>query len=108
MHTTALESLPQDQGGQPNTATASGGATDGSAIPNGNRDPSEPPEAAAPALPPHVKLIEMGTAFLASKVVYAAAKLGLADHLDSKPMTAAELTQLIGVSLPFSPYGALP
>ena len=100
MHTTALESLPQDKGGQPNTATAFGSSADAPDTSRRNRDPSELPEAAAQALPPHVKLIEMGTAFLASKVVYAAAKLGLADHLDSKPMTAAELAQLIGGHAP--------
>ncbi|MBM1172686.1 methyltransferase [Microvirga arabica] len=52
------------------------------------------------ALPPHVQLIEMGTAYWISRVVYAAAKLGLADHLDSKPMAAAELAQLVGAHVP--------
>lgn len=43
------------------------------------------------ALPPHAQLIQMGTAYWASKVVYAAAKLGLADHLAAAPQSAAEL-----------------
>lgn len=41
--------------------------------------------------PPHVQLIQMGTAYWVSRIVYAAAKLGLADHLASGPQTAAEL-----------------
>ena len=48
-------------------------------------------QAASQAAPPHVQLIQMGTAFWVSRVVYAAAKLGLADQLESGPKSAAEL-----------------
>jgi hypothetical protein len=47
--------------------------------------------AAAPALPPHAHLIQMGTASWVSAVVYGAAKLGIADHLAAGPRSAAEL-----------------
>ena len=43
------------------------------------------------ALPPHVQLIQMGTASWVSGVVYAAAKLGIADHLAAGPLSAVEL-----------------
>src|SRR5881397_1240012 len=43
------------------------------------------------ALPSHVQLIQMGTAYWVSRIVYAAAKLGLADHLAGGPKSAAEL-----------------
>ncbi len=42
-------------------------------------------------VPAHAQLIEMSTAYWVSKVVYAAAKLGLADHLAEAPQSAAEL-----------------
>jgi hypothetical protein len=47
--------------------------------------------AVAPAVPPHVQLIQMGTASWVSAVVYGAAKLGIADHLAGGPRSAAEL-----------------
>ncbi len=50
-----------------------------------NQDP------APQALPPHVQLIQMGTASWVSAVVYAAAKLGIADHLATGPRSAVEL-----------------
>ena len=43
------------------------------------------------ALPPHAQLIQMCIASWASAVVYAAAKLGLADQLATEPKNAAEL-----------------
>ena len=43
------------------------------------------------ALPPHAQLIQMGTASWVSAVVYAAAKLGIADRLATGPRSAAEL-----------------
>jgi hypothetical protein len=43
------------------------------------------------APPPHAQLIQMGTSYWISKVVYAAAKLGLADQLAAGPRSAAEL-----------------
>ena len=44
--------------------------------------------------PPHVRLVQMASAYWVSKVVYAAAKLGLADHLAAGPRDAAELATL--------------
>ncbi len=43
------------------------------------------------ALPPHAQLIQMGTASWISAIVYAAAKLGIADHLAAGPRSAVEL-----------------
>jgi O-methyltransferase domain/Dimerisation domain len=43
------------------------------------------------SLPPHVQLIQMGRAHVVARTVYAAAKLGLADQLASRPKSAAEL-----------------
>ena len=43
------------------------------------------------ALPPHAQLIQMGTASWVSVMVYAAAKLGIADHLAAGPKSAVEL-----------------
>ena len=48
-------------------------------------------EAASQTLPPHAQLIQMGTGYWVSGVVYAAAKLGLADQLTTGPKSAAEL-----------------
>jgi hypothetical protein len=48
-------------------------------------------EAASQALPPHAQLIQMGAASWISAVVYAAAKLGIADHLAAGPRSAVEL-----------------
>jgi O-methyltransferase domain/Dimerisation domain len=48
-------------------------------------------QTASRALPPHAQLIQMGTASWVSATVYAAAKLGLADHLATGPRSAAEL-----------------
>ena len=42
-------------------------------------------------IPPHAQLIQMGTAVWVSGIVYAAAKLGLADQLAAGPQSAAEL-----------------
>jgi hypothetical protein len=43
------------------------------------------------ALPPHAQLIQMATAAWVSRVVYAAAKLGLADRLEAGARSADEL-----------------
>lgn len=43
------------------------------------------------APPPHAVLIQMGTAHWVSRMLYVAAKLGLADHLAKGPKSAAEL-----------------
>jgi hypothetical protein len=52
---------------------------------------SDDHEAASQSLPPHAQLIQMGTASWISSTVYAAAKLGLADHLAAGPRSAVEL-----------------
>ena len=57
-------------------------------------------QAASQALPPHVQLIQMGTAFWVSRVVYAAAKLGLADQLAAGPKSAAELAGAMRLHAP--------
>jgi hypothetical protein len=45
----------------------------------------------AEALPPHVQLIQMATAFWVSRLLYVAAKLDLADHLADGPKSASAL-----------------
>ena len=57
-------------------------------------------EPASHALPPHVQLIQMGTASWISAVVYAAARLGIADHLAAGPRSAAELAGATGTHAP--------
>jgi methyltransferase family protein len=47
-------------------------------------------------LPPHVQLIQMATAYCASRLLYVAAKLGLADHLADGPKTADDLAGVTG------------
>jgi O-methyltransferase domain/Dimerisation domain len=47
--------------------------------------------ASSQSLPPHVQLIQMGTAYWASRVVYAAAKFGLADQIGAGAKSAEEL-----------------
>ena len=54
----------------------------------------------AEALPPHAQLIQMGTSFWISRIVFAAAKLGLADHLAAGPKSAAELAGVTGMHAP--------
>ena len=56
--------------------------------------------AASPGLPPHLQLIQMGRAFIVSRTVYVAAKLGLADQLASGPKSAAELAGPMQVHAP--------
>jgi hypothetical protein len=52
---------------------------------------SDHQEAVSQALPPHAQLIQMVTASWVSAVVYAAARLGLADQLAAEPKNASEL-----------------
>jgi hypothetical protein len=52
------------------------------------------------APPPHVQLIQMATAYWASRVLYVAAKLGLADHLADGPKTAEALAATTGTHAP--------
>lgn len=55
---------------------------------------------ASHSLPPHAQLIQMGTASWVSALVYAAAKLSLADHLAEGPRSAAELAGATGTHAP--------
>jgi hypothetical protein len=54
----------------------------------------------AEASPPHVQLIQMATAYWASRLIYAAAKLGIADHLAGGPKSASELAGPTGTHAP--------
>ena len=54
----------------------------------------------APLPAPHEQLIQMSSAYWVSKIVYAAAKLGLADHLAAAPRSAAELAGVTGTHAP--------
>ena len=51
-------------------------------------------------MPPHVQLIQMATAYWASRLLYVAAKLGLADHLADGPQTAEALAGPTGTHAP--------
>lgn len=51
--------------------------------------------------PAHVQLIEMGNAFIASRLIFAAARLGLADQLSPNPKSAAEIAGTVGVKAEF-------
>src|SRR5687768_7566806 len=50
--------------------------------------------------PPHVQLVQMAGGYWVSKIVYAAAKLSLADHLAEGPKTAGELVGPTGAHGP--------
>jgi hypothetical protein len=52
---------------------------------------SQAPQQPGSELPPHAQLIQMASGYWISKIVYAAAKSGLADHLAAGPRSAAEL-----------------
>jgi hypothetical protein len=51
-------------------------------------------------VPPHAQLIQMGMASLVSAIVYAAAKLSIADHLASGAKSAVELSEPTGTHAP--------
>ncbi|HEY7291746.1 MAG TPA: methyltransferase [Vicinamibacterales bacterium] len=55
---------------------------------------------AAPALPPHVQLIQMCAGGWVAAAVYGAAKLGIADHLATGPRSADELASATGTHPP--------
>jgi O-methyltransferase domain/Dimerisation domain len=57
---------------------------------------SESDRVAAAQPPPHVQLIQMATAYWASRLLYAAAKLGLADRLANGPQSAETLALATG------------
>lgn len=52
------------------------------------------------AMPPHAQVIQMASAYWISRLVYAAAKLGLADHLAAGPRSAADLAGPTGTHAP--------
>ncbi|MCC7488709.1 MAG: methyltransferase [Gammaproteobacteria bacterium] len=52
-------------------------------------------------LPPHAQLIRMATTCWPPRMLYAAARLGLADHLSAGPMDAAGLARLTGTQPAF-------
>ncbi len=56
-----------------------------------------PEQSPVESLPPHAQLIQMGTAFWASKLILVAAKLGLADRLDGGAKSASDLAQELGL-----------
>lgn len=60
-------------------------------------DAVKPPE---PALPPAMQLIQMASAYWVSRIVHAAAELGLADHLAQSPRSAAEIAGKAGLNAP--------
>ena len=53
-----------------------------------------------PAAPPHAQLIAMGTAYWASKLVFVAAQLDLADRLAARPRSAKDLAAELGLHAP--------
>ena len=53
---------------------------------------------APPSLPPHVQIIQMGTAYWVSQFVCTAASMRLADHLADGPRSASELTAVTGAN----------
>ncbi len=57
-------------------------------------------QATLEAPPSHVQLIQMGTGHWVSRIVYAAAKLGLADHLAGGAKSATELAGLTRTHAP--------
>ena len=54
------------------------------------------PDGSSSSLPPHVQIIQMGTAYWVSQFVYTAATMRLADHLADGPRSAAELAVVTG------------
>jgi hypothetical protein len=53
-------------------------------------------QSAPPQPPPQARLAQMATGFILSRLVYAAASLGIADHLASSPKSAGELATPTG------------
>ena len=61
---------------------------------------SEAAPAKLEAMPPHAQLVQMGTAYLVSRLVYVAAQLKLADLLAEGPRTAEQLAQTTATHAP--------
>jgi len=61
-----------------------------------------PPETSAKPepIPPHVRLIEMGTAAWVSMIIHGTAKIGLADHFEGGAKTAEQLAGPTGTHAP--------
>lgn len=47
-------------------------------------------------LPPHIQLTTMSRWYVVSRAIHTVAKLGLANHMSSKPMTVNELAEITG------------
>jgi hypothetical protein len=62
-------------------------------MPSEDEDPAD-------ALPAHVQVIQMATGFLRSRALYAAAELGLADHLADGPGRAEDVADATGAHAP--------
>ncbi|MDG2480244.1 MAG: methyltransferase dimerization domain-containing protein [Alphaproteobacteria bacterium] len=60
----------------------------------------ESKEAAPPAPPPHVQLIQMAAGSWVAAAAYAAAKLRIPDHLADGPKSAVELSNATGTHVP--------
>jgi hypothetical protein len=58
------------------------------------------PRAAPAAIPPHAQLIRIGVSIWASRAVYAAAKLKLADHIGDASRSSAELAAATSTHAP--------
>jgi O-methyltransferase domain/Dimerisation domain len=52
------------------------------------------PDGSSSSLPPHVQIIQMGTAYWVSQFVYTVATMRLADHLADGPRSSAELATI--------------
>lgn len=57
-------------------------------------------QSSAASLPPHAQLIQLGTAYWISSMLYAAARLGLADQLTDGPKSAADIAGSTGTHAP--------
>ena len=57
---------------------------------------SQPAAAPAPELPPNVRVFEIAAAAMASRALWAAAELGVADHLNGVPRSVDELASATG------------
>jgi len=96
-----LEALFRRENRSPRTETTSIPATflRVTVVLAGAPPPAQSPTALQPK-PPHAQLIEMATAHWLSRILYVAAKLGLADHLAGGPKSADELAGPTGTHAP--------
>lgn len=60
-------------------------------------DAVKPPE---PAVPPAMQLIQMASAYWVSRIVHAAAELGIADHLADGPLRAVDIARKAELNAP--------